>query len=597
MRVRSRLLVASLLGFSIAIEAQTPPPSDPRTGLIVGQVLDGDSGKPIAGAVVSLGGAAVSITAGMRGAPGQTARVLTGSDGRFVFRDLPRGSFPITATKPGYAEGAYGRRRPGGSSRQVTLTEGERIGDVVTRMWKYAAISGTVLDEAGEPLVGVRISAYRRVVVAGNRRFGARTLATTDDRGMYRIGNLLPGEYAVGMVSRQTGMPSSVSSEMRLSSQPWSLMQVDDGLYPLGRGAPIPPPPANGRLFVYPPTFYPSTPTPATIVTVASGEERSAIDLQLRPVPSVRVSGSVLGPDGPAAGVLLILVPEPIGEVPFEEESSVVRTDREGRFVIPAVPSQYSLRALPSFMEGPQPSRMSFWANVPVTAGGADIVGVSVQLQPGLRIAGRVEFDGSGERPAARQLQQVPILIEPADLPSVIPPGPTRMDANGAFTTPALPPGKYFVRIRDSPTGWMFKAATYNGRNVTDAPLDLQGGDAANVVLTFTDRWTGLRGTVEAAVGMRSDDAIVLLFPKDPQAWSSYGATPRRLKTARTARTGEYSFTSVPPGDYYVVAVADDQAADWPDPQFLEILARFAARIDIGEGEQPVQSLRMQAVR
>jgi hypothetical protein len=143
----------------------------------------------------------------------------------------------------------------------------------------------------------------------------------------------------------------------------------------------------------------------------------------------------------------------------------------------------------------------------------------------------------------------------------------------------------------------MFKGATYNGRDVTDAPLELQGGDAANVVLTFTDRWTGLRGIVQAAAGMRSDDAIVLLFPRDPQAWSSYGPTPRRLKAARTARTGEYSFTSVPPGDYYVVAIADDQAADWPDPQFLEILARFATRIDIGDGEQPVQSLRMQAVR
>jgi hypothetical protein len=596
MRVRSRLFLALLLGFSIAIGAQTPQPADPRTGLIVGQVVDGDSGKPIAGAIVSLGGRAAT-PAGMPGALPQTPRVLTGSEGRFVFRDLPRGSFPITATKPGYAEGAYGRRRPGGPSRPVTLTEGERIGDVLTRMWRYAAISGTVLDEIGEPLVGVRISAYRRVVVGGNRRFGARTFATTDDRGMYRIGSLIPGEYAVGMVSRQTGMPSSVSGDMRFSSQPWSLMQVGDGLYPLGRGAPIPPPPANGRLSVYPPTFYPSSPTPATTVTVASGEERTAIDLQLRPVPSVRVAGSVIGPDGPAPGILLMLVTEPIGEVPFEEESAMVRTDREGRFVIPAVPSQYSLRTMPFGGDGPPASRTSLWAIVPVTAGSADIDGVSVVLQPGLRITGRVEFDGSGERPTAQQLQQVPVLIEPADLPSVVPPGPTRVDASGAFTTPGLPPNGYFVRIRDSPTGWMFKAATYNGRNVTDLPLDLQGGDAANVILTFTDRWTGLRGTVQAADGMRSDDAIVLLFPKDPQAWSSYGPTPRRLKTARTTRTGEYSFTSVPTGDYYVVAVADDQAADWPDPQFLEMLARVATRIDIGDGEQRVQSLRMQAVR
>jgi hypothetical protein len=469
------------------------------------------------------------------------------------------------------------------------------------RLWKFGAISGTVADEAGEPLVGVRVSAYRRTIIAGNRRYGARVAALTDDRGIYRIGNLVPGEYVVGMGARTTAMPASRALALpAFSSRPPtiadSMIQVGDAIYPLGRGVPIPPPPSGDRMFVYPAAFYPSTSGPPTVVTVGSGEERTAIDLQLHPVPSARISGTVAGPEGPASNVSLLLAPTEFGELPFEEEISMTGTDGTGAFVFLAVPTgQYSIRSLPGGGRGRAPV---LWADVPVAVGSTNVDGIAVVLQPGLHISGRVDFEGSAERPSPQRLQQVPIAIEPAEIPSVIPPSePTRIDPTGAFTTPGLPPSRYFVRVRDSPVGWMFKSATYNGRNVADVPLDLQGGNATGVVITFTDRWTGFRGTVQSADRLRNDEAIVLLFPTDPQAWSSYGRNPRRLKSARTAKTGEYSFTSVPPGDYYMVALPDEQATDWQDPQFLETLASVATHVTITDGEQKTQNLRMRGVR
>src|SRR6186713_2719707 len=80
-----------------------PAPMAGGTGLILGQAIDGlDSTRGIAGALVTLtlGGS-------------QPVRVLADGQGRFAFRDLPKGRFSITASRPGYVDGAYGRLRPG----------------------------------------------------------------------------------------------------------------------------------------------------------------------------------------------------------------------------------------------------------------------------------------------------------------------------------------------------------------------------------------------------------------------------------------------------------------------------------------------------
>ena len=153
------------------------------TGTIVGQIVDADSGKPIPGAIVTIGGAAVPQAAPAQGriqvpptggggpvtigGPGQNPRVLSDGDGRFAFRSLPKGSYNFTAQKPGFVDGAYGRLRPGGSSQSVDLADGENRGDVKVRLFRFASISGIVVDESGEPIVGAQIRAFRRSLVAG----------------------------------------------------------------------------------------------------------------------------------------------------------------------------------------------------------------------------------------------------------------------------------------------------------------------------------------------------------------------------------------------------------------------------------------------
>ena len=89
----------------------------------------------------------------------------------------------------------------------------------------------------------------------------------------------------------------------------------------------------------------------------------------------------------------------------------------------------------------------------------------------------------------------------------------------------------------------------------------------------------------------------MIAFTTDAQAWSDAGASPRRLRSARATAAGQFGISSLPPGDYYLAAVREEDAADWRDPPFLDALARVATRITILEGEHKSIDLQLREVR
>src|SRR5262249_51176046 len=74
-----------------------PPPSAP--GVIIGQVVDAASGRGVARAAVHLSGRAVDQFQ------------VADDRGRFYFLDIPEGNVEIAATKIGFFDGAFGKRR------------------------------------------------------------------------------------------------------------------------------------------------------------------------------------------------------------------------------------------------------------------------------------------------------------------------------------------------------------------------------------------------------------------------------------------------------------------------------------------------------
>ena len=615
----ARLFVRpNVLAVGIAIMSLAPvhtqrisrPPAR-ADGLIVGRVVD-TAGRPVAGAVVALSRRAPAdrfSPAGPRAGVPQPDRVLTGPDGFFLFRDLPLNAFTLTAAKPGYADGAFGRRRPGGPAQELQLTEAEPRREISLLLWKHGAITGLVTDEIGEPLIGIAIQSFKRTEVNGVRRFVAAARASTDDRGIYRLPNLPPGDYVVATSSRQIAMPLALADDSRdrrtvsssegvLTAVPMpgnaSALQLGDSVFGLAPDGPIPPPPEGDRIWVYTPAYHPGPPSSLTSATVAlrPGEEREGIDLQLHPVRTVKVSGFLSGPADMIALRRLRLVPAESDLLDAGEP--VTSTDLRGRFVFPAVPAgDYSLRTTTRSANWRSETEGAFhWADVPITVSREDLDNLNVPLRPGAVLSGNLVFDGVS-RPSGSTIRQARIVIERANtgLPGSDPAVFAAVDDVGQFTASGLAAGFYFVRVTDSPVGWMFKGAMLNGRDLSEHPIEVRN-DLAGISIDFTDRWTGLRGIVTTPTGQTDSAALVLLFSTDSSHWRAYTPGARRMRSTRVSATGEFSFSSVPVGDYYLMAIADDDGSDWQDPDVLDALSRAAVRITINDGDQKTVTIR-----
>jgi uncharacterized GH25 family protein len=164
-------------------QQQTPPENsnEVTTGAISGQVVN-ERGEPMPGASVML------RVIGSTG-PGRTTS--TDVEGRFHVIGLEAGLYLVTGQSPAYVPQStpeIGRQPPY-----------YRLGDTVRiELMKGAVITGTVANAAGEPVVGIRVRAFRIRDAKGQvtRGFGGFE-RTTDDRGIYRIYGLPPGTYLV----------------------------------------------------------------------------------------------------------------------------------------------------------------------------------------------------------------------------------------------------------------------------------------------------------------------------------------------------------------------------------------------------------------
>ena len=601
----TRLLAAGLIAIATVGRAQQPQSTGPlpsATGLIAGQVLDPDTKKPVSEVLVALRIGAEAVLSG--------PRVLTDADGRFVFINVPSGNYGIFSEKFGYLGGQFGQRVYRGTARTLDLTDGQIVTDAIVPIWKEAALGGTVVDEAGDPLVGVLVNVYRRTVIRGQiqleRYGGTVTEATTDDRGMYRFQGLPPGQYAVAVPAFTATFPVEIFSGFGSGRMPTQAFRALSEIGPLGsarnqqigtsvvmvgnRGV-IPPPSAGERLpLVYRTTFAPSTlrPAEAAIVALSSGAERSDINVTLRPVRAVSVSGQLLGPAGPLQQTAVLFYAAgdmQSATVSYESQAAGGLTDSTGRFTILGVPEgDYFVSMYNQDQNGMQ--------NVfqPLHVGGADINNLTLTVQAGTRLTGR--FDLHGAKPPAA-LNTLFVSLDP-----VVPGAPSGSFVSGPdlrFST-LLAPGRYQFNRLYSPANLPCTAVLRNGKDiadevlvVTDEPLDL--------TVVCGESATRLSGTVRKDDGSSDPDTAVVIFPVERQYWSGADFKPRRLVDALTDVSGRYSVVNVPPGDYFIAAIPIDRYDLWRDAKFLDVLARSATRITLAADESRAMDLRTSVVR
>ena len=133
------------------------------------------------------------------------------------------------------------------------------------------------------------------------------------------------------------------------------------------------------------------------------------------------------------------------------------------------------------------------------------------------------------------------------------------------------------------------KSVYVDGRDVTDQALDVKAENVGGINVIFTDRSSGLSGTIRDGRGNAVPDLTVILFPSDENLWLPQS---RRIVTARADAAGTYKLSQIPPGDYLAAVVDDVEPGEWFDPAFLEELKAQATRVKIGEGEQRTADLK-----
>ena len=556
--------------------------------------------------------------------------MLTDPQGRFVFLRLPPTSgCNLIASKSGYADGGLTRTVSLLSSNQpaIALKPGEWVSNVTLTMWRRGGISGRVVDEANEPVVGIPVRALRVILAAGVPHIAPGPLGTTDDRGMYRIASLPAGEYFVMVPSVQSSAPASTSANT-LAGRPTDAtsngrplingMGLNVGSDRLVIGNYITPPPATDRVMAYPTVFYPGARliTSATRIDLAPAEEKGGVDFAIQPVPAVRVSGTVISAGALDPNFVLRLLPRGSENLGVGGEQATALVSASGAFTFLGVPSgSYTLDAglnvtqfngvikgLPPtpgmarvvYGGAPAPSAPddvglwmmrkdvvdSEWAELPIDVGADDVTGLRITLRPSITVSGEVVWDGPpGRLPA--------VVLEPAGGDPRFFPTHTGLGgppATQQFSRTGLRAGEYVIRPVGA-SGARVARVVANGQDVTTRTIDTSSGDISGVVVTMTTKKTTISGSVRD-VTEPARPTSVIAFPVEKRQWSRYGFTPLTIEVA-TFLGPRFTLTGLPPGEYFVVAVDAGSGGAWKDPAWLDAASRIATRVTL-KWDEPV---------
>jgi uncharacterized protein (DUF2141 family) len=596
----------------LALGVVTAPPT------AIAQTPARDAAKPAPVGTATLSGRIVSddadahplrrVRVGITTSDRQVGRTtVTDDEGRFGFVALPAGRYMLNATKQGYVTTAYGAKRPNRPGTALVLADGQHVTNLNMRLTRGSVISGVLVDQNGEPFSGAQVSAMQnRFAGSGQRTLVPGASAQTDDRGQYRIWGLAAGDY---VISANAGFASQMRDNdiARLTDADIkrAMSEIASGTARPGDPSSNANPEARPRTVGYASVFYPGTSVAAQAVPIKVGvaEERTGVDFQLSLVPTAKVEGSVVVPEGISPQTIMLQM---IGSNPQGLMLDLFRRSApapDGYFSFAGVaPGPYAIvaQAMPPAppggrpaAPGPAPRAPSHWARADVTIAGQDISGVSLTLQPGMVVAGRIQLEGTSAQPP--DLSRIRINLQPVQSAGEVSLGlmQSQPDAAGAFSIAGVTPGRYrlmaFIPSARPDTAWQLKSSVMFGRDAIDTPVDLrEGTDGA--VITFTDRTTELNGTIQDASGQPAPEYHVVVFARDKAYWT---AQSRRIRSVRPAADGKYLIPNLPPGDYLMTAVTDIEPGEWYDPTLLDNLSRAAIALTIGDGEKKTQDLRL----
>jgi hypothetical protein len=431
----------------------------------------------------------------------------------------------------------------GGRVLNVFGNEGPRSLDLT--LSGGAAISGIIVDNAGEPFQGITVRALH--VRHENGRTVARAVAwprVTDDRGRYRLFGLAPGSYLIVASLDATEFTSGRSSTT--------------GFVPL---------------------YFPGTAQldAAQMVRVEIGSDLSGSDLTFAATPVLRLTGKALDFMGhPLVGRISLSVSQ--RSSPITTDPRVVRTGPEGSFeFINVTPGDYVVQATAEAgFGGPAEFGTEY-----VTVADRDPPPLVVPTSRGVTLEGRFVVDGPDEAPMrAYSVRAAPQDLDRSPAGSR---GPAIHD-DGRFYITGLH-GPMRLTSPNTLPGWYVKSVTIGGVDITDMPFDFGHDDTTvtDAQIVISNSGAAIAGSIEIdnQRATRMPTSTVIAFSTSRDNWFDGS---RHVKRTSSAPSGSFDIVGLPPGEYFVAAVDASTSLDLQAPTTLESLVPRAVRVSAREG-------------
>ncbi len=465
---------------------------------IAGTVVNSASGRPVAGARVIL----VPLDRRDR-----QMSAVTGEGGRFAFTGLPSGKYELAGQRRGLLAGM----RTGA----IAAGPGQDTENIVLRLPQPAAISGKVVDDAGEPVAGALVELLGSRIVEGRRQLAERSSDHTDDIGEYRFPSLPAGSYYLVV----SGVPWYTRfNETHGDSAPRGMTHAGYGI-----------------------RYHPNVGEPAAAepLVLKAGQEATS-NFTLLTVSAAPVFVHCEEQEDLAKQYTLIAAGLP-GNPAYVRRGSETG-DLYNLWGLP--PGHYTLRA-----EATDGSRT--WYGATEFDAGASDTDVSVTLHEAPALSGMVVLASGGNLPA-----HLTVLLrdETGHSQSVT------VGADGRFSIPAVPPGRYRVSIAG--------ADDYYLRRVGEL-LDIQPGAAARLSLPLARGAGRVAGTVYRD-GQPFADALVVMTPGD--------------RSVASNSDGTYEFRGLPAGEYALFAVEDGADLEYANPAAIRPYLIGAKKVQVPSG-------------
>ena len=453
------------------------------------------------------------------------AKATTDEDGNYKLTGLTAGHFTIFPLAKSYVvlKGSIYK----GPGQDVNVAEGEAITKIDFPLVRGGVVTGRITDAEGHPLIGERVSI---VLKDSNTDAGPQmgmlggTRNQTDDRGVYRVYGLGPGNYKVSV-----GQAASTGGAVSI----------------MGMG---------GSQYVK--TFYPGVEDEAraTIIEIKEGTEVPNVDITVGKLDKgFSVSGRVIDSDSgaPVASVY-------IGHSPVNESNQRIggvnfsgnQTDVNGKFRLEGVrPGRY---AVYTFAAGQNNSTYSEPVTFDIADG--DVTGIEIKVRQGATINGVTAIENNSDPAVAALLQTVSLYayVEQKGLaaPSY---GQSHIGPDGSFHITGLAPGKARFGMQgfpDPPKGLTLVRTELDGVDQKDGIEVAAGAQVNGVRLVFAYGSGSVRGDVKIEGGVLPEGMLLQVLIR-----SVAGDLRRFRRQPELDARLHFVVENIPPGNYELVVL------------------------------------------